>query len=73
MILTDLKSYLSQHQEAPIGDLVNRFGIEPDAIRAMLGHWMRKGRVRRIESDAGDCGGCTKCDAYRLEIYRWIG
>ena len=73
MILAELKSYMAERGRVPIDDLVNRFGVEPDALRAMLGHWMRKGRVQRLDSGAGECGGCSKCDAFRLEIYRWIG
>jgi hypothetical protein len=72
MILSDLKSYLARHKRAPIGDLVNRFESEPEAIRAMLAHFIRTGRVRRLDGD-GTCGGCRKCDAYALEIYEWTG
>jgi DeoR/GlpR family transcriptional regulator of sugar metabolism len=72
MILSDLKSYLAERKRAPIGDLASRFGSEPDAIRGMLAHLMRKGRVRRLDSGAV-CGGCQKCDAFALEIYEWTG
>ncbi|MBL6957845.1 MAG: FeoC-like transcriptional regulator [Rhodospirillales bacterium] len=73
MILSELKDYLAQHKRAGIGDLVNRFQSEPDAIRGMLEHFIRKGRVRRLETELGDCSGCSKCDAYALEIYEWTG
>jgi len=73
MILSELKAYLSRHKRAGIGVLVNRFEAEPDAIRGMLAHFMRKGRVRRLDSELGNCSGCSKCDAFALEIYEWTG
>jgi hypothetical protein len=70
MILSDLKSYLAEHKRAPIGDLVNRFESEPEAIRGMLEHFAHKGLVRRLDWD-GTCGGCRKGDAFAFEIYEW--
>jgi len=72
MILSDLKSYLAEHKRAPIGDLVNHFESEPEAIRGMLEHFAHKGLVRRLDWD-GTCGGCRKCDAFAFEIYEWNG
>ena len=72
-MLSDLKTYLAKRGRAPIGDMAIHFNSEPDAIRGMLAHFVRKGQVRRLESDAGDCGGCNKCDAFQLEIYEWTG
>lgn len=72
MILSDLKSYLVERKRAPIGDLTNHFNSEPEAIRGMLMHFMRKGRVQRLDGDT-TCGGCNKCDPFALEIYEWIG
>ena len=72
MILSELKSYLVLHGRAPIADMANRFGVEPEALRGMLDLWIRKGRVRRLATDAGTCAGCSKCDAYALEIYEWL-
>ncbi|MCP5366381.1 MAG: FeoC-like transcriptional regulator [Hyphomicrobiales bacterium] len=71
MILSELRAYLSEHGRAGIGDLANRFDADPDAIRGMLSHFIRKGRVRKLENPAGDCGGCSKCDAFALEVYEW--
>ncbi len=72
MILSDVKRYLAEHRRVPMGDLVNRFDVQPEALRGMLDVWIRKGRVRRTA--VGDtCGGCNKCAAYALEIYEWVG
>ncbi len=71
-MMSDLKAYLAENKRAPISDLVNHFDSEPTAIRGMLDLYIRKSRVRLIDSGMGDCGGCTKCDAFALEIYEWI-
>lgn len=73
MILSELKTYLSANRRVPIGDLVNRFDTSPDAIRGMLDVFIRKGRLRRVPTGGGDCSGCTKCAAFTLEIYEWMG
>lgn len=73
MILSDLKSYLAARRRAPIGDLVNRFDAEPDAIRGMLEHFIRKGQARRLDGSEDTCGGCQKCAPLASEIYEWTG
>lgn len=73
MILSDLKSYFITNKVANLNDLTIALQAEPDAIRAMLQHWIRKGVIeRRQVSDA--CGkACTKCDPLLTEIYEWTG
>lgn len=71
MILSEIKSYMAERGRVSIGDLVNHFRAEPEAIRGMLEHWIRKRRIRRLDGE-GTCTGCTKCDAYALEIYEWV-
>lgn len=71
MGLIDIKNYLRQHGQASLTDLSHHFRAEPDAVRAMLDHWQRKGKVARIAG--GGCGkGCAGCcSAPSVEIYRW--
>ncbi len=71
-MMSDLKAYMAAYRRVPMTDLVNHLHADPDAIRGMLDIYVRKGRVRRLESELGDCGGCTKCDAFQLEIYEWV-
>jgi len=71
MILSDLKSYLSERKCVPIADLMHHFGAEPDTVRAMLDHFITRGRVQRLDG-GGACGGCNKCDAFALEFYTWV-
>lgn len=73
MILSELKAYLTQNRCVAIGDLANRFQTSPEALRGMLEVFIRKGRLKRIANGAGECTGCTKCDAFLLEMYEWMG
>ena len=77
-MLLDLKNYLETHSPASIGDLSTHYSVEPDALRDMLDHWIRKGKVKRLEfgcscnkcSTGGTCGSCC---ATSFEIYEWLG
>jgi DeoR/GlpR family transcriptional regulator of sugar metabolism len=72
MILSEIKHYLIRNRRAAIADIANRFDVEPDTVRAMLKHWIRKGRVRKLSAVTSCQGGCTKCDLDAVEIYEWV-
>jgi transposase-like protein len=72
MILSELKHYLIRNRRAAITDIANRFDVEPDALRAMLEYWIRKGRVRRLSAVTSCQVGCAKCDPEAVEIYEWV-
>ena len=71
-MLTEIRSYLSVRGRASLQDLANRFDISPDAMREMLEHWIRKGRVARNIVGEGCSGGCGKCAEAVTEIYEWV-
>lgn len=72
MILSELRTYLKQKQRVTLNDLVNHFGVSADALRGMLGQWMRKGHVRRLSPESGCGTQCCKCDPGLTELYEWI-
>lgn len=54
-------------------DLALHFQVEPEAVRGMLEHWIRKGKVRR-DAACPPCGsGCCNCASDLTEIYLWNG
>ncbi len=73
MILSEIRAYFADNHTVSLTDLCNRFGVEPDAMRRMIGQWERKGKVRKTEQ-TGCCPNCCKsCNSEHLEIYEWVG
>ncbi len=71
MILSEVRDYLKERGQASLQELALRFDTDPDALRGMLVHWIRKGRVSR-RSAATSCGNkCTQCDPASVEFYVW--
>lgn len=71
-MLIDIRNHLQARGSCSLADLALHFNTTPDAMRGMLSHWLRKGRV--VQEGAGcssGCGGCTSCDPATLEFYRW--
>jgi len=73
MILSDIKRYLMDRQQATLADIALHCDAQPDAVRGMLEQWIRKGKVARSRV-GGACGSsCTRCDPAAVEVYYWIG
>lgn len=72
MILSQLQSYLSEHDRASLAELRIHFHTDAEALRPMLKRLMSKGRVRQLPS-ASKCSGCCTCSEESLELYEWIG
>ena len=62
MILRELGDYLALHKKVSRRALARHFHTSEDAVEAMLGVWMRKGRVAKRETRL--CGGscCGKSE-----------
>ena len=74
-MLSEIKRYLMQYRRATLSDLAIHFDTEPEAMRAMLEHWRKKGKVIRVTPESGcggECGGGC-CDGGAVEIYQWQG
>jgi len=72
MMLSDLKRYLQERDEATLADMALHFQAEPEVVRAMLEVWMAKGRVERC-SPSPACGSkCNLCAPGSGEVYRWV-
>lgn len=73
MTLSDLKIYLSERKMVPLSDIAVHFDSDPDALRGMLEHWIRKGRVRLHLDDGCQgscCGGCSSHG--NKDVYEWV-
>lgn len=71
MRLMELRDYLQQRTQVPVMDIAHHFDTEPEVVRGMLEHWVRKGKVQRIQGVACQ-KGCCKADPSHLEFYQWI-
>lgn len=72
MILSEIKKYLMKHKRVTLGDLACHFDTEPEAMKGMLGQWIRKGKVLKLDEQAGCSKACGKCcNGTAMEIYEW--
>ena len=65
MILREIADCLQQKQRMTGRELARQFQTSEDAIDAMVGIWMKKGRIKKVS--ATGCSG--SCCGQRSEIY----
>jgi hypothetical protein len=68
VILRELGDYLAAQQKVSRRDLARHFHTSEDAVEAMLGVWMRKGRVAKRETQV--CGGSC-CGKGQEVMFEW--
>jgi hypothetical protein len=69
MILRDVGQFLAKQGRMSLRDLARHFDSDEDAMDAMLGVWMRKGRIRKLAL-AGCSGSC--CTQRQEVLYEWL-
>jgi putative ferrous iron transport protein C len=72
MTLIEIKQHMKQVRMATLGSLCSLFQVEPDTIRCMMSHWVRKGSVRQCTKEPACGSRCFKCPATTTEVYEWI-
>jgi len=72
VILIDVKNYLSQKQTATLQELSLHFQRDPDFIRQLLSHWIKKGIISPAEKPIGCGTRCTQCRPEIAQVYRFI-
>jgi putative ferrous iron transport protein C len=72
MSLLDIKTYLMRVRITSLANLATYFNTNPDVLRGMLSHWLRKGCLRKCQKTAACGGSCFKCDPLITEIYEWV-
>ncbi|MGD9658112.1 MAG: FeoC-like transcriptional regulator [Methylocystis sp.] len=68
-MLLELKNYLASCGWVSVGDVAAKFSVSPETARAMLEHWVRKGKVSRLERH---CHSCTLPCGKSLVAYQWL-
>ena len=71
MILIDVKNYLKQKSVSNLQVLSVQFQRDPEVMRDILAHWVRKG-VIVMEAKPVNCGiTCVQCRPEVVEVYRY--
>lgn len=72
MILLEIKKYFSTIGTANLVQVADHFHIQPDAMRGLLQHWIRKGEIIPIEVPNVCGSGCQQCAPTLREMYRFV-
>lgn len=69
-MLMELKDYLASRKEASVRDVAAHFDISPETARALLEHWVRKGKACRLSLK--QCRQCALQCGKSWEAYQWL-
>ena len=72
MSLLEIKQHMMQVKMATLGSLCNLFNADPDTLRCMLQHWVKKGKIRQCMKKPACGSKCFKCSSLTTEIYEWV-
>jgi hypothetical protein len=73
MSLLELKQHLMQSKITTLGNLAQYFHCDdPELLRSMLRHWVRKGCLRQFTKTPACGTRCAQCSDLDYEIYEWI-
>lgn len=72
MSLLAIKQHMVQVKMATLGSLCSLFHADPDTVRCMLTHWVRKGKIRKCLKTPVCGSKCFKCPSEVTEIYEWM-
>lgn len=71
MTLIDIKNHMITVKFATINSLCRLFQTDPETLRCLLSHWIKKGKIRRC--DLALCAKkCSGCPAASGESYEWV-
>lgn len=71
-MLTEIKEYLITHKRVFVPDVATHFNVPPEVAHAVLDHWVRKGKVSRLDVEGQCQAGCGKPCSGPLDVYEWI-
>jgi hypothetical protein len=68
----DVKQYLLERKLVTLQDIAIHFRTEADTVAPMVEMWIRKGKVKKHDSNLGCRKGCCDCDPSAIVAYEWI-
>ncbi|GEO80549.1 FeoC-like transcriptional regulator [Pararhodospirillum oryzae] len=72
MILQRLKNTVRDHREATLLELSRTLDAAPEAVEAMMDHWIRRGVIEK-RAQACSKSGCTCAKKQEGPLYVWTG
>lgn len=72
MTLMEIKQHMMRVKIATLGNLCQLFNAEPETLRCLLQHWMRKGKIRQCLKKPACGSKCFKCETLFTEMYEWV-
>lgn len=72
MSLLDIKHYMSKVRMASLASLCTVFKTEPDSLRCLLEHWVKKGKIRQCMKKPACGSKCFRCPTTDIELYEWV-
>lgn len=72
MSLIALKQHMMQVRMTTLSSLCLLFKSEPETIRCLLQHLIRKGCVRQCQKKPACGSKCFKCPSAVAEMYEWV-
>lgn len=70
-MLLEIKRYMLTKKTATLQELMLHFKKQPDTMRSMLQHWVRKGKICHATKPMGCGSKCQMCQPSIAEIYTW--
>ena len=68
----DIKQYLLERKMVTLKDIAVHFRMTTNAVAPMVDLWIRKGKVRKHDSNLGCQKGCCRCDPSSIVTYEWV-
>lgn len=72
MSLLAIKGHMMQVKMTTLNSLCLLFNVDPERMRCMLQHWIRKGKIRQCVRQPACGTQCFKCPAANSEMYEWV-
>ena len=69
-MLVEVRDYLASRTEVSVRDVAVHFAIAPETARALLEHWVRKGKASRLSLE--QCRQCALHCGKSWEAYQWL-
>lgn len=73
MTLIEIKHHMMKVKMTTLSSLCSLFKADPDTMRCLLTHWIKKGKIRQCPRQPACRTQCFKCPAVMAEHYEWTG